>query len=187
MGSRTLQSGSDKINGDRCEEVIAIWFPTLLAVVAACGLSSRARGQSQNEIGKPLPEAPAVRSERGPRLSQLAQARLRAGKRPRTPLLESDNLTFRPTVLVRRGTSQGSGTIIASLDGQTLILTASHVIRGRGAIQVELHRYNLGMENIPGAAGQWPRQVSAETVATDAAADVAILRIRNMIALPFVA
>ena len=102
-------------------------------------------------------------------------------------MLESDNWTFRPTVLIRRGTSQGSGTIIASLDGETLILTAAHVIRGHGPILVELHRYNLGVEHLPTSPGKWPRQVPAEQVASDTAADIAIVRVRNMVALPFVA
>ena len=39
-------------------------------------------------------------------------------------LLASDDWTFRPTVVVRRGPSQGSGTIIASVEGETLVLTA---------------------------------------------------------------
>jgi S1-C subfamily serine protease len=111
----------------------------------------------------------------------------RARKRPLDAVLQSDNLTFRPTVLVRRGSSQGSGTIIASLEGETLILTAAHVIRGRGPISVELHRYNLGVEQQPSIPGRWPRQVVAETVASDNLADLAILRLRDMIALPFVA
>ena len=100
---------------------------------------------------------------------------------------DSDNWTFRPTVLIRRGTSQGSGTIIASLDGDTLILTAAHVIRGHGPILVELHRYNLGLEHLPSSPGRWPRQVPAELAASDTAADIAVVRVRNMVALPFVA
>jgi hypothetical protein len=102
-------------------------------------------------------------------------------------VLESDNWTFRPTVLIRRGSSQGSGTIIASLDGETLILSAAHVIRGHGPISVELHRYNLGIEHLPTTAGKWPRTVQAEEAASDASADIAVVRVRNMIALPFVA
>jgi len=111
----------------------------------------------------------------------------RAKKRPLDAVVVSDNWTFRPTVVVRRGTSQGTGTIIASLDGETLVLTAGHVIRGRGPISVELHRYNLGIEHRPSVPGKWPREVVAEPVATDTFADLAILRLRNMIALPFVA
>ena len=86
-------------------------------------------------------------------------------------------------MLVRRGSSQGTGTIIASLDGETLVLTAAHVIRGRGSISVELHRYNLGIEHQPSVPGKWPRQVVAEPVASDTFADLAILRLRDMIAL----
>ena len=101
--------------------------------------------------------------------------------------IEADNWTFRPTVLVRHGSSQGSGTIIASLEGETLILTAAHVIRGRGPISVELHRYNLGIEQQPSIPGRWPRRVVAETVGSDSLSDLAVLRLRDTIALPFVA
>jgi hypothetical protein len=109
------------------------------------------------------------------------------GRRTRDARLESDDWTFRPTVLVRRGTSQGSGTIIASVDGETLIATAAHVIRGSGPVTVELHRYNLGLEQHPIGAGRWPRHVPAEPVASDPSADVAILRVRKLLALPFTA
>ncbi len=108
-------------------------------------------------------------------------------KRPLDAVVDSDNWTFRPTVLIRRGSSQGTGTIIASLEGETLVLTAGHVIRGRGPISVELHRYNLGIENRPSFPGKWPREVVAEPVATDTFADLAIVRLRDMVALPFVA
>jgi S1-C subfamily serine protease len=117
----------------------------------------------------------------------LSAAAARARKRVLDSAVASDDWTFRPTVLVRRGVSQGTGTIIASLDGETLVLTAAHVIRGRGSIIVELHRYNLGLEQQPSSPGQWPRKATAETVATDAHADLAVLRVRDMIALPFVA
>ncbi len=102
-------------------------------------------------------------------------------------MIEADNWTFRPTVLVRRGTSQGTGTIIASVERETLILTAAHVIRGRGTISVELHRYNLGIEHEPSIPGKWPKRAVAEPVATDPLSDLAILRLRDMVALPFVA
>ncbi len=117
--------------------------------------------------------------------STAPEARLK--RRKLDKVVESDNWTFRPTVLVRRGSSQGTGTIIASLDRETLVLTAGHVIRGRGPILVELHRYNLGIEQQPTIPGKWPRQVVAEQVAVDNLADLAILRLRDMIALPFVA
>jgi hypothetical protein len=90
-------------------------------------------------------------------------------------------------VLVRRARSQGSGTIIASVDGQTLVLTAAHVVHNTGPIVVELHRYNLGLEKSATAPGPWPRRVSAELLAADQAADLAILRIAKLRALPYVA
>lgn len=98
-----------------------------------------------------------------------------------------DDATYRATVVVRRGTSQGSGTIIASVPGETLVLTASHVIKAEGPIFVQLHRYNLGMERRAATQGVWPRVVSASPAAVDAAADLAIVRIEKMTALPFVA
>jgi S1-C subfamily serine protease len=97
-----------------------------------------------------------------------------------------DDWTFRPTVMIRKESSQGSGTIIATRDTETLVLTAGHVIDGEGAIVVELHRYNLGLERTRPGRG-WPRRVPAEVVALDADADIAVLRIRNMVALPYVA
>jgi S1-C subfamily serine protease len=98
-----------------------------------------------------------------------------------------DDGTYRPTVLVRRGTSQGSGTIIASIDGETLVLTAAHVVKAEGPIVVELHRYNLGMERQPATPGVWPREISANLAAIDTTADLSIVRIRKMAALPYVA
>ena len=89
--------------------------------------------------------------------STLPEPRLK--RRKLDTAVESDNWTFRPTVLVRRGSSQGTGTIIASLDRETLVLTAGHVIRGRGPILVELHRYNLGIEHQPTIPGKWPRRL----------------------------
>jgi S1-C subfamily serine protease len=88
---------------------------------------------------------------------------------------------------VRHGSSQGSGTIIASLDGETLVVTAAHVIRGQGPIIIELHRYNLGLDHLPNVGGRWPRPISAELVGTDPTADLAILRVRKMVGLPYVA
>jgi len=98
----------------------------------------------------------------------------------------SDDWTFRPTVMVRRGTSQGTGTVIASVDGETLILTAAHVVRGRDPLVIELHRYNLGLEG-RAVEGPWPRVVPARVVASDPSADVAIIRVGKMVALPYVA
>ncbi len=106
---------------------------------------------------------------------------------PRRPALPSDDWTYRPTVLVRRGTTQGSGTIIASVDGETLVLTAAHVLKDEGPVKVELHRYNLGLERRQAAPGDWPRVIRGAVVARDKAADVAIVRIDKLAALPYVA
>ncbi len=113
----------------------------------------------------------------------LATARLHS---PRS-LVPTDDWTFRPTVLVRRGTSQGSGTIIASVDAESLVLTAAHVIRDTGPISVELHRYNLGLERTRGIAGPWPQPITARLAAADTAADLAVLRIEGLEPLPYVA
>jgi S1-C subfamily serine protease len=98
-----------------------------------------------------------------------------------------DDWTFRPTVLVRRGKYQGSGTVIASVEGASLVLTAAHVVRDRGPVVVEFHRYNLGLEKARSAPGPWPRVVPATLLATDRAADLAIVRITKLHALPYVA
>ncbi len=102
------------------------------------------------------------------------------------PIVPVDNATFRPTVLVHRGNSRGSGTLIASVDDESLILTAAHVIDDSAQIFIELHRYNLGVESSRSGTG-WPRRVPAELVDKDVAADVALLRIKGMVALPYVA
>jgi hypothetical protein len=100
----------------------------------------------------------------------------------------ADDGTFRPTVVVRQGTAQGSGTVVASIDGETLILTAAHVVSdGSGTATVELHRYNLGLERTSRIAGGWPHARNAAIVAVDRAADLAVLRIGSMKRLPFVA
>jgi len=97
-----------------------------------------------------------------------------------------DDLTFRPTVVVIRGTSQGSGTVIASIPGETLVLTAAHVLEAGGAAFVEIHRYNLALEKKRNSDG-WPKKIPAKVIATDVAADVAVLRIEGFQAMPFVA
>jgi S1-C subfamily serine protease len=106
---------------------------------------------------------------------------------PRRAALPADDWTYRPTVVVRRGTSQGSGTIIASVEGETLVLTAAHVVNEKGSVSVELHRYNLGQEHRQRTPGVWPRVIKAAVAATDAAADVAIVRIDGLTTLPYVA
>jgi S1-C subfamily serine protease len=144
---------------------------------------------------------PIVLAMPGPMPGEIDQAGASRPKAPRVPtsrkfvtkvdlaktVLPSDDWTFRPTVVVRRGASQGSGTIIASVEGETLVLTAAHVVAESGPISVELHRYNLGLERAPAQPGAWPRPIDAEVAAMDRAADLAILRIDRLAALPYVA
>ncbi|HZW34233.1 MAG TPA: trypsin-like peptidase domain-containing protein [Isosphaeraceae bacterium] len=95
---------------------------------------------------------------------------------------------IRPTVQLRNGTNRGSGTILASVPDETLILTAAHVIHNASALQVEIHRFNLGPSKTSlSEGGGWPRLVPATVVAADPAADVAVVRITGMVALPYVA
>src|SRR5207249_11236854 len=100
--------------------------------------------------------------------------------------VSADDDTFRPTVMIRRGPAQGSGTVIASIEGETLILTAAHAVQEPGELLVELHRYNLGLEgrDVPGPL---PWRLHAELAVSDVDADVAIVRIRGAPALPYVA
>jgi S1-C subfamily serine protease len=97
-----------------------------------------------------------------------------------------DDATYRPTVMVRRGKSLGSGTIIASVEGETLILTAAHVVTDSAPLFVELFRYNFGVEHVQAVKG-FPKLVEASVVARDLEADLAILRIRGQLAFPYVA
>jgi S1-C subfamily serine protease len=95
---------------------------------------------------------------------------------------------YRPTLVLRKGNGRGSGTVIRSRAGETLVLTAAHVVRGEGDLQIELRPYNLGVEgNRRELAGTWPRLVPAEVIAIDPAADVALLRVPGMTRLPYVA
>lgn len=98
----------------------------------------------------------------------------------------ADDATFRPTVLVRKGNAQGSGTLIAGPDGSTFVLTAAHVVAGLGPIKVELHRYNLGVERSEPPEG-WPRLIPARVLARDEAGDVAVLMLEGVGELPYVA
>jgi hypothetical protein len=108
------------------------------------------------------------------------------GAEPQARPRPSDDLTFRPTVIVRSTSGQGSGTIIASVKGETLVLTAAHVVKAKGSLTVELHRYNLGVERTLPANG-WPLSLPAHLAAIDPIGDVAVLRIRGRPALPYVA
>ena len=94
----------------------------------------------------------------------------------------------RPTVQLRNGESRGSGTVFASVPGTTLILTAAHVVKGATDLKVEIHRHNLGSQNLSlTEGGGWPRLVPARVVGTDPATDVAVVRLRGMVAMPNVA
>ena len=97
-----------------------------------------------------------------------------------------DDVTFRPTVMVRRGPNRGSGTIIASRQGRSFVLTAAHVLDDDGEAAIELHRFNLGIEGRK-LGGNWPKVVSATVVAADPEADVALLRVDGLSKLPYVA
>jgi S1-C subfamily serine protease len=97
-----------------------------------------------------------------------------------------DDATFRPTVMIRREGSLGTGTVIASVEGETLVLTACHVIAKPGPIFVELHRFNFGVEHVQAVTG-FPRRVEAVVMARDADTDLAILRIRGQLKFPYVA
>src|SRR5262249_48122092 len=55
-------------------------------------------------------------------------------------------------------------------------------------LKVELHRHNLGLRSTGlTEGGGWPRLLPATVVGSDPASDVALLRVRGMVALPFVA
>lgn len=95
----------------------------------------------------------------------------------------------RATVVVRAGSSQGSGTLIDWAprgegvparergDGIQRVLTASHVIQGAGAsVMVELHRYNVGLETQRREEAGWPRRLPAEVERVDPGNDLAVLK-----------
>jgi S1-C subfamily serine protease len=109
----------------------------------------------------------------------------RASAGPDTPR-PGDDATYRPTVMIRKGKALGTGTIIASVEGETLILTASHVVEESGSLHVELFRYNLGLERTGDGSG-FPRKLAATVAARDPDADLAILRVRGQLAFPYVA
>jgi S1-C subfamily serine protease len=96
----------------------------------------------------------------------------------------------RPTVQLRNGDRRGSGTVIVSVPNQSWILTAAHVVENASDLKVELHRFNFNLGSrmavLTEGAG-WPRLVPATVAAADPAADVALVRIKGMVALPFVA
>lgn len=95
---------------------------------------------------------------------------------------------LRATVQIRNGTRRGSGTVFKSVPGETLVLTAAHVVKNPADLKVELHRHNLGYRSTAlTEGGGWPRVVDATLVGTDPAGDVAVLRIKGMRSLPHTA
>jgi S1-C subfamily serine protease len=97
-----------------------------------------------------------------------------------------DDATFRPTVMVRKGKGVGSGTVIASRDDETIVLTAAHVVDDPGPLTVEFFRFNVGLERARTSKG-FPRRIPATIAAADPGADLAILRVRGLLALPYIA
>jgi S1-C subfamily serine protease len=97
-----------------------------------------------------------------------------------------DDGTFRPTVMVHKGKAVGTGTVISSLEGETLVLTACHVIDEPGPLTVDLNRFNLGLERTR-EGGNFPRSLKATIAARDVSTDLAILVVRGQLPLPFVA
>jgi S1-C subfamily serine protease len=159
-------------------------YRTRFAAVTSCGLLLIFVGGAPAH-GRASPLSPSLAEGRA--ASMTASYRSGEASAPRRQSVPADDWTYRPTVLVRRGKLQGSGTIIASIEGETLVLTAAHVLKAEGPVLIELHRYNLGMERMPATSGVWPRVIKGRPVATDAAADLAVVRIDRMGALPYVA
>src|SRR5262249_37676814 len=114
----------------------------------------------KSSLGIGLAALVALVAGAGPASALVGGAK--AGAAPRTSV---DDRTFRPTILVRKGLSRGSGTVIASVDDEALILTASHVVREPGDLLIELHRYNFGLEAAERPGESWPRLVGAEVAA----------------------
>ena len=128
---------------------MVLWASAGRPAIAGQGTGSEARTRT----GATAASATAPQAGR----PTATKGRPAARVHPSKVVLPSDDWTFRPTVMVRRGTSQGSGTIIASIERETLVLTAAHVVQERGPIAVELHRYNFGLERSRPAPGAWPR------------------------------
>ena len=110
---------------------------------------------------------------------------VRAGE-PLSIPVPGDDATYRTTLVVRKGAALGTGIIIASVEGESLILTAAHVIEDPGPLHVELFRYNLGWERDRSASG-FPRRLAATVAAQNHDTDLAILRVVGQLELPYVA
>ena len=97
------------------------------------------------------------------------------------------SVLYRPSVVLRHGNGRGSGTVIASVAGDTLILTAAHVVSGGDEVSVELHPYNLGLPISLSRKPEWPKVVPGRVIARETAADVALVRVEGMKAMPYLA
>ena len=94
----------------------------------------------------------------------------RAGT-PRDAPVAGDDATYRTTVLVRKGPMLGTGTIVGSVEGEALILTAAHVVEGPGPLRVELFPLQPRAGSAPprrqgfpaGSRPPWPPATSTRT------------------------
>ena len=94
--------------------------------------------------------------------------------------------TYRTTVVVRKGSALGTGVIVGSVEGETLILTAAHVIEEPGPLSIQIFPYNLGWEKTR-TVREFPRRLRASIAARDPDIDLAVLRVSGQLAFPYVA
>ena len=103
----------------------------IIGTLAASGLLVLLGAARDGAAGAPQSVA---RSRYGGSARAAAARKLADASSLRRAPVPWDDGTYRATVVVRRGTSQGSGTIIASVEGETLVLTAAHVVKAEGPI-----------------------------------------------------
>jgi len=99
---------------------VRVWFAVVVSAFALMAIVVRdgAKAMGAQAAGQPA-RADTRSVDRAPLGRQGSVARGSSKTVTRTsPVLPGDNMTLRPTVVVRRGTSQGSGTIIASIDAR---------------------------------------------------------------------
>ncbi len=191
MTHRKGRRSTDTARRIRAADARALVLPWL-CILAGFAQAEDARTQlSEPQPGVSSRTAPLsqTRLDVEDRLAREKTGSLRGGAAANGRRKPDDSLdwTYRPTVVVRRGTSQGSGTIIASIDREALVLTAAHVVRDDGPIIVELHRFNLGLERSSTLPGSWPRRLRGTLTASDAASDLSVIRIAAIRPLPYVA